>query len=77
MVVKHIQRALNAKSEAHTKKIAELGEKVLEKPLTNHVTILEQTPQLRGIHTILQDRKTDREDFIFYFDRLASLLVEK
>ncbi|KAK6508182.1 Uridine kinase [Arthrobotrys conoides] len=77
MVVKHIQRALNAKSEAHLKKIAELGEKVLEKPLTDHVTVLDQTPQLRGIHTILQDRKTSREDFIFYFDRLASLLVEK
>ncbi|KAJ6262011.1 Phosphoribulokinase [Drechslerella dactyloides] len=77
MVVKHIQRALRTKSEAHLKKIAELGERVLEKPLTDNVTVLEQTPQLRGIHTILQDRMTNREDFIFYFDRLSSLLVEK
>ncbi|KAK6350243.1 Uridine kinase [Orbilia brochopaga] len=77
MIVKHIQRALRMKSEAHLKKIAELGERVLEKPLTDNVTVLEQTPQLRGIHTILQDRMTNREDFIFYFDRLSSLLVEK
>ena len=32
---------------------------------------------LQGIMTILRDRTTSREDFIFFTDRLATLLVEK
>ena len=31
----------------------------------------------QGIMTILRDRTTSREDFIFFTDRLATLLVEK
>jgi uridine kinase len=29
------------------------------------------------MNTILQDMDTDPEDFIFYFDRLASLIIEQ
>lgn len=32
---------------------------------------------LQGIMTILRDRTTSREDFIFFSDRLATLLVER
>ncbi|TXT09214.1 hypothetical protein VHUM_02688 [Vanrija humicola] len=42
-----------------------------------HVVLLEQTNQLRGIMTILRDTETNRGDFIFYIDRLATLIVEK
>ncbi|KIJ51553.1 hypothetical protein M422DRAFT_26957 [Sphaerobolus stellatus SS14] len=42
-----------------------------------NITLLEQTPQLRGIYTILRDKTTTREDFIFYTDRLATFLAEK
>jgi uridine kinase len=56
------------------------------------VVLLEQTPQLlvrqivwlwsyanrrQGIMTILRDRETERGDFIFYADRLSTLIVEK
>lgn len=30
----------------------------------------------QGIHTILRDRTTTREDFIFFADRLATLVIE-
>jgi len=42
----------------------------------SNLVVLEQKPQLKGIYTVLRDRKTSREDFIFYTDRLATLLIE-
>ncbi|GHJ87771.1 hypothetical protein NliqN6_4173 [Naganishia liquefaciens] len=39
--------------------------------------VLEQTNQLRGILTILRNKDTDRSTFIFYADRLSSLVVER
>ncbi|OBZ72542.1 Uridine-cytidine kinase-like 1 [Grifola frondosa] len=45
----------------------------------NHLnlTVLPQTPQLKGIFTILRDSTTSRGDFIFFADRLSTFLVEK
>ncbi|CAG8567091.1 4624_t:CDS:10, partial [Acaulospora colombiana] len=47
------------------------------KELPKNVIILEQKPQLRGIQTIIRDRNTQRDDFIFYAERLATLVVER
>ncbi|KAG9054154.1 Uridine kinase [Serendipita sp. 407] len=41
------------------------------------VILLEQTPQVKGIYTILRDEKCTKENFIFYSDRLATILVER
>jgi uridine kinase len=41
------------------------------------LTVLEQTPQLKIIYTILRDQTSTRQDFIFFTDRLATLLVER
>jgi len=38
--------------------------------------LLPQTRQIGGIFTILRDRSTSRQDFVFFADRLATLLVE-
>lgn len=38
---------------------------------------LKMTPQLKALLTIIRDRKTKRNDFIFYADRLIRLLVEE
>lgn len=43
----------------------------------DQIVLLPQTNQLLGIMTILRDAKTSRSDFIFYADRLSSLIVEK
>lgn len=39
--------------------------------------MLPQTNQLLGIMTILRDAQTKRSDFIFYVDRLSTLIVEE
>ncbi|EAU85440.1 uridine/cytidine kinase [Coprinopsis cinerea okayama7 len=38
--------------------------------------IMPQTRQIEGIFTILRDKDSSRQDFVFFADRLATLLVE-
>ncbi|KII89982.1 hypothetical protein PLICRDRAFT_40168 [Plicaturopsis crispa FD-325 SS-3] len=40
------------------------------------LNILPQTPQVKGIYTVLRDKTTSHEDFIFFTDRLATILAE-
>ncbi len=41
------------------------------------VTTLRMTPQLRILMTIIRDKETKRNDFIFYADRINRLLIEE
>ncbi|KAE9371486.1 uridine kinase [Stipitochalara longipes BDJ] len=76
MVIQYIERKLFEKSKAHRAELKKLGQSSEDDPLSEKVLLLEQTSQLRGMNTIIQDIDTSAEDFIFYFDRLATLLVE-
>jgi uridine kinase len=77
MVIQYIERKLIEKSKAHRAELKKLGQSSEDDPLSDKVLLLEQTSQLRGMNTIIQDIDTSAEDFIFYFDRLATLLVEQ
>ena len=77
MVVMHIQRRLLQKSKQHREELERLGKQVVDEPLSPHVLLLKETPQIRAMNTILQNPMTSSVDFIFYFDRLATLLVER
>lgn len=39
--------------------------------------VLQYTPQLKVLYTIIRDKNTKREDFIFYSDRIIRLLIEE
>lgn len=41
------------------------------------LTTLKMTPQLRTLLTIVRDKQTKRNDFIFYADRINRLLIEE
>lgn len=77
MVVKHVQRLLQEKSRKHQDDLKRLGEQVEDEPLSPNVLIMEQTKQILGMSTIIQNSMTETVDFIFYFDRLSALLVER
>jgi len=77
MVVKHIQRTLREKSESHNLALQKLGKLVVDEALSPNVFVMEQTNQFVGMNTILQNPLTKQDDFVFYFDRLAALLVER
>ncbi|RDW69586.1 putative uridine kinase [Coleophoma cylindrospora] len=76
MVIQYIESKLKAKSASHRAALKKLGQSSEANALSDKVFILEETSQLKGMNTIIQDVDTDTEDFIFYFDRLATLLVE-
>ncbi|MCJ1263882.1 Uridine kinase [Lobaria immixta] len=77
MVVKHVQRVLLEKSKKHQEDLQRLGKQVEDEPLSSNVSLLEQTKQIVGMSTIIQNPMTDEVDFLFYFDRLSTLLIEK
>ena len=77
MVVKHIQRTLREKSKKHSDELQRLGKQVEDEPLSPNVLLLPQTKQITAMNTIIQDPATDEVDFMFYFDRLSTLLVER
>ena len=77
MVVKHIQRTLREKSKKHSDELLRLGKQVEDEPLSPNVLLLPQTKQVTAMNTIIQNPTTSEIDFIFYFDRLSTLLVER
>jgi uridine kinase len=77
MVVQFIEQKLLEKSRHHRAALTQLELEAQSKPLSKKVTILKETPQLQGMNTIIHDIDTASEDFIFYFDRLAALLIEQ
>uniref|UniRef100_A0A670I4L5 uridine/cytidine kinase n=1 Tax=Podarcis muralis TaxID=64176 RepID=A0A670I4L5_PODMU len=45
-------------------------------PLPKTLSVLKNTPQVKGMHTIIRDKETSRDEFIFYSKRLMRLLIE-
>ncbi|KAG2468539.1 UCKL1 protein, partial [Polypterus senegalus] len=45
-------------------------------PLPTMLSVMESTPQVRGMHTIIRNKDTNRDEFIFYSKRLMRLLIE-
>ncbi|UOH82992.1 hypothetical protein LQV05_005705 [Cryptococcus neoformans] len=82
LLVSHIKRQLESRSLRFRRVLADIGENrgsstpSVEK-FDKQIVLLEQRNQLRGIMTILRDRTTCREEFIFHIDRLSTIIVEK
>ncbi|KAG8213128.1 uracil phosphoribosyltransferase-domain-containing protein [Butyriboletus roseoflavus] len=81
LISTHVRRQMNERARHFRKNMACTSiDKCLD-PNGSYedlnVIVLPQTPQLKGIYTILRDERTSRQDFIFFVDRLATFLVEK
>ncbi|KAK7033152.1 Armadillo/beta-catenin/plakoglobin [Favolaschia claudopus] len=80
----HIRRKLHERTNAFRHKMAiphlytsPSGTVVPECKLEDlNLSILPQTRQLQGISTILRSQTSSRQDFIFFVDRLATILME-
>lgn len=82
LITTHIRSQMNERARHFRRNISYRSvDKCLNSPSGNpedsSLTLLLQTPQLQGIYTVLRDEKTSRQDFIFFVDRLATLLIEK
>ncbi|TFY83281.1 hypothetical protein EWM64_g719 [Hericium alpestre] len=84
LISTHIRRQLEKRTRHFRRKLAANLTRSLSRgpprPATNEelgLILLDQTRQLKGIYTVLRDATTSRQDFIFFTDRLATLLAEK
>lgn len=77
MITDRITKTLHQKSSLHQVELSRLGKICENTPLSPNAIIIEQTRQIVGINTLLVNPNTSREDFIFYFDRLVSALMER
>jgi uridine kinase len=76
MVSDQVRKTLADKSAQHQIELRRLGKIAEDSPLSKNAIVLKQTNQVKGMHTLLLDPATSREDFVFYFDRMVALLVE-
>ncbi|TQS34818.1 hypothetical protein Golomagni_04786 [Golovinomyces magnicellulatus] len=76
MVTQYIDQKLLEKSKIHRAKLQMLGQSFEDHQLSQRVILLKDTPQLQAMNTIIQDGSTSIEDFVFYFDRITTLLIE-
>ncbi|KAF2838680.1 uridine-cytidine kinase 2 [Patellaria atrata CBS 101060] len=77
MVADRIRKILKLKSRLHQVELKRLGRVAEAAPPSPNLIELPQTRQIVGMNTLLLDPSLPREDFIFYFDRLTALLVER
>jgi uridine kinase len=78
VVAKHISLNLAEKSAQHMLDLKALAVDCdVQIPLPSNIIVLEQANQLRGMITIIQNRDSDRGDFIFYLERVSSLVLER
>lgn len=77
MMVHFVEKKLFEKSRHHREALRQLEDACASESLSERVFIMGATPQLKLMNTILHDIDTSSEDFIFYFDRLACLIIEQ
>uniref|UniRef100_A0A669PNW7 Uridine-cytidine kinase n=1 Tax=Phasianus colchicus TaxID=9054 RepID=A0A669PNW7_PHACC len=68
LIVQHVHSQLE--------KVRALASAHQGQPLPATLSVLENTPQVRGMHTIIRNKDTTRDEFIFYSKRLMRLLIE-
>ena len=74
LIMKHVFRQLNDRGITLKNEIS-CQEDWKSKPLPLNVSIFEQKPHLLHLITILIDKNTPREDFVFYADQLVSFFT--
>ncbi|KAI8138802.1 uridine kinase [Fennellomyces sp. T-0311] len=73
LITKHVQRQLTER-RMHLR--WDLANTPIENTLPPDVLVLPETNQIKGMHTILRDRTTPRDEFVFYAERLSTIIVE-
>ncbi len=74
LIVHHVQNQMDARGfrlREHLKNNLDPNQ-----PLPDALRILPSTRQIRGLHTIVRNRDTSRDEFVFYARRLIRLVIE-
>ena len=73
LIVQHVHMQLQQRGVLLRSKLVKTK---AGQPLPTSLKVLPQTPQVKGIHTIIRNKETSRDEFIFYSKRLIRLLIE-
>ncbi|KAG6813417.1 hypothetical protein H0H92_011396 [Tricholoma furcatifolium] len=80
LISAHIRRQLEERANQFRQKLAipdlYFPTQGLQSVENLDLKVLPHTPQLEGIYTILRSKDTSTQDFVFFVDRLSTLLVE-
>lgn len=77
LMIQHIQKQLTMKSFVHIERLKRLGlNREFKVESYKNLSILPDNNHTRGIHSKIFNVNTERSDFIFYFDRIAILILE-
>lgn len=74
LIVLHVHTQLQKRGFKLRKELAHSATNGSKTP--DSLYVLEQTPQVQGLHTFIRNRETPRDEFIFYSKRLMRLLFE-
>ncbi|XP_057209344.1 uridine-cytidine kinase-like 1 isoform X3 [Triplophysa rosa] len=74
LIVQHVHSQLETRKLRWD--ISALASAHQGQPLPKTLSVMESTPQVRGMHTIIRNKETSRDEFIFYSKRLMRLLIE-
>ncbi|XP_075056521.1 uridine-cytidine kinase-like 1 [Mixophyes fleayi] len=74
LIVQHVHSQLEKRCKRTH--MAALASAHQGQPLPDTLSVLQSTPQVRGMHTIIRNKDTNRDEFIFYSKRLMRLLIE-
>ncbi|XP_061626218.1 uridine-cytidine kinase-like 1a isoform X2 [Phyllopteryx taeniolatus] len=73
LIVQHVHSQLEER-ELSVRALLASAQQTQTLPQT--LSVLESSPQVRGLHTIIRNKETSRDEFIFYSKRLMRLLIE-
>lgn len=73
-LIQHLKKQLNLKSINHINHLKSLG-KIIKPINLNNIKILNFTNQLKVIKTIILNKNSANDEFIFFFDRITSILI--
>ncbi|KAM8864197.1 uridine-cytidine kinase-like 1a isoform 2-T3 [Spinachia spinachia] len=73
LIVQHVHSQLEER-ELSVRALLASAQQTQTLPQT--LSVLASTPQVKGLHTIIRNKRTSRDEFIFYSKRLMRLLIE-
>ncbi|CAF4163442.1 unnamed protein product, partial [Rotaria magnacalcarata] len=76
LIVCHVNRELQKRGVKVRNELVHNFDLMSHSPMPETFHIVEQTAQIKYLHTIIRNRDTDRDEFIFYSKRLMRILIE-
>ncbi|CAF3685612.1 unnamed protein product [Rotaria sordida] len=76
LIVRHVNRELQKRGVKLRNELVHRFDFMCSLSMPETFYLVEQTAQIKYLHTIIRNKDTDRDEFIFYSKRLMRILIE-